>query len=31
VEDNGPGLPPGDPEQFFKPLCVDKRNQLSRG
>ncbi len=31
VEDNGPGLPPGDPEQFFKPFVRGKKESAISG
>jgi two-component system, OmpR family, sensor histidine kinase KdpD len=31
VEDNGPGLPPGDPEQFFEPFVRGKRESAISG
>jgi two-component system sensor histidine kinase KdpD len=31
VEDNGPGLPPGDPEQFFKPFVRGQKESAISG
>jgi two-component system, OmpR family, sensor histidine kinase KdpD len=31
VEDNGPGLPAGDPEQFFKPFVRGKKESAISG